>query len=138
MYDTVDIINLINTGTIYTAERAKAKEPVQVPAADLPKIYVGFRGLNSKNPTSAAARNLTMENGENLVQTFDIQINCAEIDLPGIWLTVYRSLVGKNTRPLEEQVSGLTYQQGGTIGLENGTIWWLDRWNVDFPSINIF
>jgi len=137
MYDIADVITLIQT-TGYTVERAKAKEPILSELTSLPIVYVGFRGIDSRNPTTPESFSNYEQNGENLIQTFDVQIVCDEIQLPVIWRKVYKSLAGKSTQPLEEQFSALTYQKGGVLGLENGRMWHLDRWGVQFPSANPF
>lgn len=137
MYDIADIITLIQT-TGYTVERAKAKEPVLSELTDLPIVYVGFRGIGAENPTTLEGVGAYNQNGENLTQSFEVQICCEEQELPVIWRAVFKSLVGKNTQPLEQEMSSITYGKGGVIGFENGRLWHLDRWYVDFPSMNVF
>jgi len=137
MYDIADIITLMQT-TGYTVERAKAKEPVLSELNTLPIAYVGFRGIDSNNPTTPESFSNYEQNGENLIQTFDVHICCESTDLPVIWRKIYKSLSGKNPIPAEAQFSSITYQQGGVIGIENARLWWLDRWAVQFPSLNVF
>lgn len=137
MYDIADVITLIQT-TGYTVELARAKEPVLSELNTLPIVYVGFRGIDSKNPTTPESFSNFEQNGENLIQTIDIQICCLVTDLPVIWRKIYKSLSGKSPTPVEEQFSSITYQQGGVLGLENSRLWWLDRWAVQFPSLNVF
>jgi len=137
VYDIADIITLIEV-TGYIVEPVKAKEPVLTELGKLPIIYVGYRGLDSKNPTTPESFSNYEQYAENLVQTIDVQICCLTQDLPTIWRSVYASLSGKSTQPPEEQYSSITYQKGGVIGIENDRLWWLDRWGVQFPSMNPF
>lgn len=137
MYDVADIITLL-ASTGYEIERAKAKEPTLSELTNLPIVYVGFRSLDSNNPTTPNSHSDFEQAGENLVQAFDLQICCEEENLPVIWRTIYKTLQGTNSQPLEQQFSSMTYQKGGVMGIENGRLWWLDRWAVQFPSFNTF
>ena len=137
MYDIVHIINLINDTTKYKADYLRDKQPTLTEAIDLPIIGVGFYDLNSKSPTTPAAMEFYQMTGENLVQGFDVQIICEQKDLVVIWREVFKALVGTNEEPIDEQFSGLTYASGGVIGFDNGRINWLDRYRIDFPTINV-
>lgn len=139
MYDIADIISQLQTATTYTIKRAKSKEPITFTEGDLPIIYVGFRSLDSESPTTPISQDLYDEHGTDLVQTFDIHINCMEENLPTIHRALYAALVGKNFGPSgSDQQSGFAYKQGGVIGLENGTIWWIDVWHIGYPSLYMF
>ena len=138
MFDASYFIDKINSETSYIAQWAKAKEPIEISEQELPKIYVGYANIDSINPTNPKTYDEFELHGEDLTQYFDIQINCKIEDLPTIWQTVYDLFVGENPVPTEKNYSGLTYSQGGVMGLENKTIWWVDRWKISFPTLNVF
>ena len=138
MFDLTELITLLETGTPYTIKRAKVKQPALAEEQNMPIVYVGFSTLDSSAPTTPHAMERYAENGEDLVQGFDIQIICLEEDLVATWRTVYKAWIGKNPNPLEEAFSGFTYQQGGVLGIDNGRICWLDKVSIGFPVVNVF
>ena len=137
MINVQTIIDKLKADTTYTIELARVREPELQEAIALPIIYVGYASIDSKNP--AAPQELTMLNlhGEDLVQSFDIQIVCKGTALPTIWKAVYSALIGYNPVPNEAMHSGFTYSQGGVMGLANGNLWWVDRWRIGFPIVNV-
>ena len=137
MYDIADLKTLLSnrpTSSGYTVKDAKTKQSTLVDVNTAPVIYLGYSAIDSKNPTTPESENIIDAHGEDLVQTFDIIINCASSELPIIWKNLYTALIGQNTQPLEDQFTGLSYKQGGIVGLENGRMEWLDRWAVAFPT----
>lgn len=98
-------------------------------------IFVGYAGISSINPNQAKEHSLYNRSGQDLSQDFDIQIVCKELDLPIIWPYVYDALIGKNPLPQYAEHSGLTYVQGGPMGLSNENLWHIDRWSIGFPLI---
>ena len=137
MYPLNEIKTLIET-TGYSVILAKPHEPLLNTLMELPKIYIGYRSIDSRDPNKPEAFSNFEDAAENLTQLFEVQICCEVIDLHTIWRRVYFSLHGKNTQPLESEFSGITYQNGGLMGQENNRMWWVDLWGVQFPSSNIF
>jgi hypothetical protein len=135
MIDISTLITRLQTTTTYTITNARAKEPDLTDAVNLPIIYIGYSTVISKNPTASIEHDIFNMNGEDLVQGFDIQIVCKQTDLVTIWKNVYKNLIGYNPLAIEYNHSGLTYVQGGVIGVSNDNLWWLDRWHLGFPTV---
>ena len=131
------MINYVKSNTSYTVTHTRLKEPDLAETSDLPTIYIGYGTIDSKNPNGAIEYDIYSMNGEDLVQSFDIQIVCKQKDLVTIWKTIYKVLIGWNPVLLEGNYSGLTYAQGGVIGISNDNLWWLDRWRIGFPVTTI-
>lgn len=131
-----DIIDLL-AGIPYTVEKTREEQPDLIEILDLPVIYVGYSTLHAKDPTDVLDSNVYNMHGEDLVQGFDIQIVTTTDDLPTVWKTVYNSLIGKNPTPSEVTRSGLTYNKGGVMGIANGRLWWLDKYNLAFPTLDV-
>lgn len=121
----------------YTVELARTKEPVLSEFTTLPIIYCGYHTIDSENPTTPQAADLFNQHGEDLTQTFVIQIVSTITNFDTVWKNVYQSLIGWHPDLIEKQHTGFTYQQGGMMGLENGRLWWLDRWSIGFPLTNV-
>ena len=135
MIDVSAIITKLQTDTAYTVSLPRTREFDLQELYELPLIYVGYSAIDSKHPTSPIEYDLFNQHGEDLVQTFDVQIVCRVTELTTIWKNVYTSLIGFNPSPNEEIRSGLTYGQGGVMGLANSNLWWLDRWRLGFPTV---
>jgi hypothetical protein len=135
MISTATMIEKLQNDTIYTIELSRDKEPNLQDLEELPIIYVGYASIDAKNPHAPIESSFFNLHGEDLVQAFDIMTVCEAENLPEIWKNIYTSLIGFNPVPGEEYRSGLTYAQGGVIGLSNGKIWWLDRWKIGFPTV---
>ena len=139
MYDIASIITHLQNNTNYTINQAKTKEPVLSSIESLPIIYVGYGSLDSRNPTTPVRSDIIAEHGEDLTQSFELQINCMVEDLHTVHSVVFRQLIGKNfSSEYADQQSGFAYKQGGVIGLENGRIWWLDIWHLAYPTLYMF
>lgn len=137
MINVQTIIDKLKTDTTYTIELARVREPELQEAITLPIIYVGYASIDSKNPSAPQELTMLNSHGEDLVQSFDIQIVCKGTALPTIWKAVYSALIGYNPVPNEAMHSGFTYSQGGVMGLANGNLWWVDRWRIGFPIVNV-
>lgn len=121
----------------YPIFRSKIKQIVLEELENLPIIYAGIYSIDSKNPTIPIEHDLFNQHGEDLVQTFEIQIYCLEEQFEAIWKDIYKSIIGWHPDIQEFQHTGFTYAQGGVMGLENGRLFWLDRWRVGFPTVNV-
>jgi hypothetical protein len=124
----------------YPVESLRYKEIDLMEIDDLPLVLVGYASIDSEFPNAPIAVDLYNNYGEDLVQSFDIQIVCLEADLPTIWKRLYSNIIGKTpTTTLTglSAASGFTYAQGGPIGISNGKLWWLDRWRISFPTTNV-
>ena len=137
MIDIQVLIDKLKAETTYTVELARVREPELQEISGLPVIYVGYATIDSKNPSAPIELTMFNTHGEDLVQSFDIQIVCKSADLPTIWKNIYTKLITWNPQPLERHHSGFTYSQGGVMGLANGNLWWLDRWRIGFPTLEV-
>lgn len=121
----------------YKIELSSIKQPTLQAQGEPPIIYVGYYAIDSKNPTIPIEHDLFNQHGEDLVQTFEIQIDCMIEDFEKVWKDIYKSIIGWTPDIQERQHTGFTYAQGGVMGLENSRLWWLDRWKVGFPTTNV-
>lgn len=140
MLDINYVIDRLSTLTGYAVEPARAKEPNLQEPGELPIIYVGYASIESKDPNAPIEYDLFNQYGEDLVQTFDIQIVCSASTLPVIWKKVYTVLIGHTptvTLSSTSSASGFTYAQGGVMGIVNTNLWWIDRWRIGFPTTNV-
>jgi hypothetical protein len=137
---TLDWVKGLLETTGYSIEYTRDKEPNTQELLSLPVVYVGYASLDSTNPNAPIAYDLFNLHGEDLVQSFDVLTVCEVENLHTVWRKLYSSLIGKHpTLSLSStaSTSGLTYAQGGVIGLSNGKLWWLDRWKIGFPTTNV-
>jgi len=140
MLDVQLVVNKIKAfpaTSLYTVEHSRIKEPALSELTSLPIIYVGYHTIDSKNPTVPIEHDLFNQHGEDLVQTFEVQIVCEVKNFSTIWKNVYKSLIGWHPDVVELQHTGMTYAQGGVMGLENSRLWHLDRWKIGFPTVNV-
>jgi len=103
-------------------------------AEELPVIYIGYATFDSKFPNQPIESTIFNKHGENIVQTFEIHIVCANADFKTIWVDIYEALIGQNPAPSEKQHTGFTYAQGGKMGRSNGKLWNVDLWRIGFPT----
>lgn len=140
MMDISVILDRLQASTTYTVELVRAREPNLPELTSLPIIYVGYSTIDSKNPSAPIEYDLFNQYGEDLVQSFDIQIVCTASELSTIWKKVYTALIGYTptfSQSSGASVSGLTYAQGGVMGIVNDRLYWLDRWRIGFPTTNV-
>lgn len=132
------ITRLQTLGRTYIVEEAKDKEPVYQNVTSSHRIYVGYSGITSKDPTAPIEHDLYNLHGEDLVQSFDIQINCLHSNFHTVWVEIYKKLIGWNPYPnLPVNITSFTYAEGGPMGLANGELFWIDRWRIGFPTTNV-
>lgn len=137
VYDIAELKTLLETrptSASYLYKYSKNKNSTLQDVETRPTIFLGYTGIDSRHPTTPESMNIVDAHGEDLVQSFDLIINCPVDKLPEIWKNLYTALVGQNTQPAEAAFTGLSYKQGGVIGLDNGRMEWLDRWSVAFPT----
>lgn len=130
----IDLVAL----TGYTVEAVRSKEPMLTEEVDLPIIYVGYSGINSTNPSFTLDSNFIDMHGEKQIETFETQIVALPEDLSIVWNKLFETIIGKHVVGGEEDRSGITHSQGGIVGIENGRYWWIDRWNMAFPTLNVY
>jgi len=139
MIDIQILIDRISSETGYAVERARSVEPNLQDQAILPVVYVGYFSIDSHNPSAPIAYDLYNDYGEDLVQTFEVQIVAMINDLPTIWKKVYSSLIGYTptaTVSSTASTSGFTFAQGATQQ-SNGKVWDVSRWKIGFPTANV-
>ena len=138
MIDVQVIIDRLQAETAYTIDFSRDIELNDQVISELPVVYVGYATMDSRNPNAAIAYSFLEEHGENLIQSFDVKIVSTVENFSPVWINVYRAL---NTYMSDRTgatsfTTGLTYAQGGILGLSNGKIWHVDRWRIGLPTTN--
>ena len=137
MIDQSIVITRLKDQLTYTIRPAREKQIVLSELSELPIIYVGYATIDSKDPTTPTATGYFEFHGEDLIQSFDIHICTTVTNFRTVWINTFKALVGYNPNTLAKNTSGLTYAQGGLMGLEDAKMWWMDRWRINFPTTNV-
>jgi len=137
MIDESTVITRINAITGYTTVRAEDILDNWQTSAELPIIYVGYATIDSKQPNIPLESSIFNTNGENLVQSFEVNIVTSNTNFRANWIALYNALIGWNPIPDEVYHSGFTYAQGGKMGRSNGKIWHVDIWRIGFPTNHV-
>ena len=135
MFSEDNIIQLIKDGTSYKTAYGKERDYNLLENAEMNVIYVGYSTIYNKTPTRTVEYSFYNSHGEDLVQSFDVSIVCLRKDIPKIWGDCFRALIGKNPIPAEADRGGLTLAESGPMGFTNNAVWWLNRWNIGFPTV---
>jgi hypothetical protein len=134
MYDITTALVKLRTDTGYDCDWAKAKEPSLLNDIDPPRVFIGYHSITALGHLGQGeAPDPYMYFAEDLSQMFTTQITCAISLLPTAWHKVHNSLSGWIALPAEKEFTGIYHSDGGVMGLDNGRIWWLDNWRLDFP-----
>lgn len=143
MLDLLDLKVRIESVTGYITEWAKAKEPSLTDREAEPRVFVMYFGLqpvpegilgdgDSPDPYNYFA--------EDLSQKFITQLVC-DIEsfggTQGVWMNYSKAVLGWIPYPEEKEFTGIYHCEGGTMGLDNGRIWWQDTWRIDFPRASL-
>ncbi len=138
MIDVQVIIDRIAAQTTYTVDFSRDIELNDQELTVLPMVYVGYATMDSRTPNAAIAYSYLEEHGENLIQSFDVKIVSTVENFSPVWINVYRALNTYMSDGLGATsfTTGLTYAQGGVLGLSNGKIWHVDRWRIGLPTVN--
>ena len=120
-----------------TVQFARDKEVDLQELSKLPIIYVGYNNIDSMNPNLPLALDSYSLQGEDLVQSFTIQLVCEQSNFPIHWKAIYKKLIGWNPNPNEALHTSFNYVQGGVMGLSNSKFYWVDIWRIGFPTNSI-
>ncbi len=102
----------------------------------LPIIYVGYSSIDSRIPNGLQVYTFLDLHGEELTQSFDIHIVCNKEELPQLFKDTHKALVGKiPSGTIVDGTTVLNFAQGGLIGKNNGTVHWLNRYRIGFPTL---
>lgn len=123
--------------TGYTVRYAVNKDIDLEEETVLPIIYIGYNNIDREKANLAPALDSYSANGENLVQSFTIQLLCTQANFPTAWKAVYKKLYQWNPAANEATHTSFTYLQGGVMGLVNEKFYWADIWRVGFPTNTI-
>ena len=137
MIDESTIVTYLQTETTYTIELAGDILANWQDTADLPIVYVSYATIDSKQPNVPLESSIFNTNGEDLVQTFEINIVSVPGDFRAVWIAIYNALIGWNPIPDEVYHSGFTYAQGGKMGRSNNKLWHVDLWRIGFPTNHV-
>jgi len=137
MFDLTPAIAKLLVDTGYDTDWAKAKEPSLANDIDPPRLFVGYHSITALGHLGEGhAPDKYMEFAEDLSQMFTTQFTCAVGSVPTVWHAVRNSIAGWAPLPAEKEYTGIYHSGGGVMGLDNGRIWWLDNWRIDFPRAN--
>lgn len=139
MIDIQVVVDRLKSQLSYTVELSRDTEINTQDLSTLPIIYVGYASLDTKNPNAAIALSYLDENGEDMVQTFDLKIVSTIADLSVVVRNVHKAINGFTPIPSDNTsfTSCFSFAQGGVIGLSNGKIWWVSRYRIGMPTINV-
>ena len=137
MIQQEDIITHLDTQLTYTILPARERQIVLSDLSELPLIYVGYATIDSMDANTPTATGYFLHHGEDLIQSFDVHICCETSFFRTVWINVYRELIGYNPNEPAKNTAGLSYSQGGMMGLEDNKMWWMDRWRINFPTTNV-
>lgn len=137
MIDQSTLITRLDAQLSYTIRPAREKQIVLSELTELPIIYVGYATIDSMDANTPTATGYFLHHGEDLIQSFDIHICTTVANFRTVWINTYRALIGYNPNTLAKNTSGLSYSQGGLMGLEDSKMWWMDRWRINFPTTNV-
>ena len=138
MFDIQVLIDRLLQQTSYPVEAARVEAPNLQSNIELPFVYVNYYSID-KIQGSPDETDILNSYGEDLIQTFQVQIVCVQSDLPEIWRNVYTALKGYTPVPTNTStaaVSGLTFKAGATQQ-SNNKIWDVSHWCIAFPSVNV-
>ena len=131
------IVTRINDITGYTTRVAEDILANWQDISELPIVYVSYATIDSKQPNVPLESSIFNTNGEDLVQTFEINIVSIPSDFRAVWIAIYNALIGWNPIPEEVYHSGFTYAQGGKMGRSNNKLWHVDLWRIGFPTNHV-
>lgn len=134
---TLDTVKTRLALTGYTVQFARDKEIDLQELTDLPIIFIGYNNIEDRRANEAIALDTYAVNGENLTQSFTLQIVCSQADFPVVWKNIYKKLIGWNPTTGEQYHTSFTYVQGGAVGLSNSKFYWMDIWRIGFPTNSI-
>ena len=137
MFDISLLKARIISETGYQIETIQAKEIMpKIPTGQICGVRVGYLNNNAMDVTSRAITPDLYDQGwSDIIQTIEVHFVAMEQDIPTVWKALYAACCGWNPIPAEEVYSGMTYSEGGVIGIDNGKYWWLDRWTLSFPRV---
>ena len=134
MFDEALLIAHITQVTGYSCEYLTEDKPSLLAIGSLPKVFVDTTKIQ-KTDSFGSGRSTANDQmfAEDFVQIVAVQW-CSTVEQKHtVWKTLGSAIAGWNDDPYESTFTGLRYVEGGIIGRENGRIWWVDYWEVDFP-----
>lgn len=137
MIDEQTVVTYLTQQLAYSIELAEDILPNWQDIIQLPSIFVGYAAIDSRFPNVPTESSLFNTNGENLVQSFEIQIVSTRDVFRSTWIEVYNALIGWNPIEAEAYHSGFTYAQGGKMGRSHNKIWHVDIWRIGFPTNHV-
>ena len=117
----------------YSVEGARE----DVPDLGQTTIYISYATIAPQHIPNPLDNMLLNRRGEDLFQSFDIQIVCPSAEFPVIWSAIYKLMYGWNPTSKEVNAAGFIKGEGGKLGMSNGYMHWVDRWYISFPTLNV-
>lgn len=134
MIDLQYVIDLIDGQYGFSAEWARAKEPLAQNIPQLPKVFVWHFSVRS-NESPMAAPEAYEQQAESFVFTFETQLICPVQQLHVHWVNLRKLLLGRNPSTLDQNYSSINHLEGGQLGLDGAKVWWADRWRISSPIV---
>ncbi len=137
MFDIAYLKARIISETGYPIETMQSKEIIpRLDTGNICAVRVGYLNNNALDTTARAdTPEIYQQNWSDIIQTIEVHFVTLEENIPTVWKNLYNACCGWHYSPIEADYSGLTYAEGGVIGIDNGKYWWVDRWNVAFPRV---
>lgn len=134
MFDEAKLMAHITEVTGYPCEYLTEDKPSLLASGSLPKVFVDTTKIQ-KTDGFGSGRSTTNDQmfAEDFVQIVAVQWCSTVQDKHLVWKTLGSAIAGWNNDPFESVFTGLRYVEGGIIGRENGRVWWVDYWEIDFP-----
>ena len=119
----------------YTSALARSIQPNLQDIASLPYITVGYHSITSLHPKTPIDTPAYDLHGESLVQYFEVNFVSLVENVPAVWQSIYKALIGYNPFLPNDITSAFKYVQGGRQGEENSRVWHTDVWSIGFPTM---
>lgn len=142
MFDIQELITHVNNEVGLTCDWAAETQPVIDNIEELqvnPKVFLGGWLLNRRSDILMTGSTDPYEQyGEDLTFTISVHLVTVQKNLYSDWTKLYKGLLGWTPYDArEKEFSGLTYSEGGMMGITNGRSWWLDKWVLSFPAVTL-
>jgi hypothetical protein len=135
MIDLADLITYIDTNTTgMSVKVADGVVPDLLDSFAAPVISVGYTTIASSNPSSIYEQSIMQRNGDDLVQGFEIYIDCTHAVFRSTWITLYNLLIDWVPYPTDQVHARFTFNNGGRMGSSTQRIFFVNNWNVAFPT----
>jgi hypothetical protein len=136
MYSVAGLIIQIHTATGYSCKFLQSDKPTLASFTALPVVFVDTtKVLRTDGFGSGRTTANDQLFAEDFKQMVEIHFCTTSEQKHTVWSNLWGAVAGWHEDAYEGVYSGLTYLEGGQAGMENGRIWWIDRWVIEFPRV---